>query len=330
LNKDIAIALIAVVAVAGLTFALDSAIAEKPLTPSQPFEAKAAAVGVAGIAAEPKDDSPVVMRVNGEPVTEKEFNRFIEQAPAEQQAMLASPQGRQMVAQELVKVKALEQEGRKLGLDQSPDVRNQVGMIEAQLVAAKAVEKLVGTPTEQELRAAFEKERPNMETVELSHILVAYQGGQVPPRSGQPLTVEQAMQKANAIAERLRGGADFAQMAAAVSDETNSAQQGGSLGAVPLTALPADMAPAVANLRTGQVSGPVRSGFGIHIFKAGKRESRKFEELRPMLEQRLKQERAQGVVTRTVAAAKVDRDPKFFGAPAAQPQVPQPGGKMPS
>lgn len=326
MNKDIGIALIAVLAVAGITFAVDTAIPDQPLTPSQPFQAGA---GGPVSASKAKDDSPVVMHVNGEAVTEAEFNRFIQQAPPEQQPMLATPQGRQMVSEEIVRIKLLEQEGRKLGLDRTPDVQNQLGAIESQLVAAKALEKLVGTPTERELRAEYEKQRPALETIELSHILVAYQGGQVPPRAGQPLPPGQAMQKANAIAERLRGGADFAQMAAAASDEQGSAQQGGSLGAVPLNALPPDMAPAVARLKTGEISAPVRSGFGIHIFKAGKRESKTFEELRPQIEQRMKQERVQGAIDRVTLGAKVDRDPKFFGAGSPPPPAAQ-GGRLPS
>lgn len=325
MSKDIGIAVLAVLAVAGLTFALDQAIADPPLTPSQPFQAGAKGPGAAQ---KPKDETPVVMHVNGEPVTEAEFSRFIEQAPPEQQPMLVTPQGRQMVSEEIVRIKLLEQEGRKLGLDKTPDVQNQLGSIESQLVAAKALEKLVGTPSEQELRAEYEKQRPTLETVELSHILIAYQGGQIPPRQGQPLPVAQAMQKANAIVERLKGGADFAQVAAAMSDEPNSAQQGGSLGAVPLNALPPDMMPAVSKLKSGEISGPVRSGFGIHIFKAGKRDAKPFDELRQQLMQRMKQERVQGVVNRISVGAKVDRDPKFFGPPTAPPAGQ--GGRLPS
>ena len=320
MNKDIAVALIAVLAVAGLTFGLHATVPEKPLTPSHPFEPGVAA----GRGAAAKSSSPVVMRVNGEPITEAEFSMLIEQAPEEQRVMYASPAGRRALAEELVKIKVLAQEGRKLGLDREPNVSGQLGMIESQLLAAEAVKKLVGTSSEQELRAEYQKERASFETVELSHILVAYQGGQVPPRAGEPLSIEQATQKAAMIAARVRGGEDFGQVAANFSDDQQTAAQGGALGPVPVSAVPPEMRPAIENLKTGEISAPVRTTLGVHIFKAGKRQAKSFDEVRPALDQRIKQGRVQGAIAKAMAGAKVEKDEKFFAD-----QV-QPGGKSSS
>jgi peptidylprolyl isomerase len=211
-----------------------------------------------------------------------------------------------------------------MGLEREPNVTGQLGMIESQLLAAEAVKKLVGNPSEQELRAEYAKERAGFETVELSHILVAYQGGQVPPRSGQPLTIPQALQKATAIAALVRGGQNFAQVAASESDDQQTATQGGALGPVPISAVPPEMRPAIENLKPGEISAPVRTSLGIHVFRAGNRQSKTFEEVRPMLDQKIKQGRVQSAITKAVAGAKVEKDPKFFAA-----QV-QPGGKSSS
>ena len=299
-----------------MTFALGTR--EVPPAQPSPVYVPAAKSG-ARTAAPAVSDSPVVMRVNGEPITEAEFNQFISQAPPEQQPMLATPQGRRMVADELVRVKALEQEGRKLGVDRDPAVRTQLATIEAQVLAGEAVKKLAGDPTEADLKAAYEKERAANETVELSHILVAYAGGQVPPRSGQPLEIGQAMQRAKAIETQLRGGADFAQIAKNNSDDQQNAAQGGRLGPVPVQALPPDLAPAVAALQPGQVSAPVRSTYGVHIFKAGPRSMRAYDEVRPQLEQRIKREKLEAALQNLTKNAKVDLEPKFFGDPNAAP-----------
>jgi parvulin-like peptidyl-prolyl isomerase len=320
-KKDIAIAVIAALVIAAITFALDAAIPDKPMTPSQPVTGAKAGGSAAGA-----DKSPVVLRVNGEPVTEQEFNRYLDQAPAEQRAMYETPQGRRMLAEELVRVKALEQEGRRMGLDKDPQVQSEIRTAVSQITAGRALQKLVGDPTEQQLRAEYEKARQQYETIQLSHILVAFQGGAVPPRNGQAVPAQAAMQKASAIAQRLRGGADFAQLARSESDDQASAQQGGTLGEVPLSQLPPDIAGPVSQLKPGQISDPVRTQYGIHIFRIGERKARAFEELKPALEQQFKRGRLEGELTKLTSAAKVDYEEKFFGPPppAPKPSVMQP------
>lgn len=317
MKRDLTIALLAILLVAGLTFALERVRPDLPLTPSQPFEAKAAGVGK--VAAK---EGKVVMHVNGEPVTESEFNAFAQSVPEEQRAFLASnPQGKRMLANEIVKLKMLEQEARRLGVSADPEVQTQIDMTNAQIVATRALEKIVKPKLEAYVRAEFDKERKD--TINLRHIVIAHAGGQVPARDGSTRPPEQALQKAQAIAARLRGGgADFAELARAESDDQQSAANGGSLGPVNRAMLPPEIGSVIAKLQPGQVSDPVRTPLGVHIFRV---DAPSLEEMRPALMRRAQQQVVMETMEALQKQAKVDLDPGFFPPAPQSPAQPQRG-----
>lgn len=316
MKKDIVIAAVAVVIVVAIAFGLSTL---RPNSASVMSGSKdAAATKTAG-------SDNVIMRVNGEAITEGQFTLFIQSAPQEARQFYASPAGRRALADELVKLKVLEQEGGRLGITNDPETKQAVAMATSQITASRALEKLASEKAEPRLRSEYEKEKAT--AVSLRHIVVAYQGGQVPARGGQQAPSESAaMQKANAIAATLRSGADFGDTARAQSDDEQTAGQGGNLGPVKAEMLPPEIASVVTKLKPGQMSDPVKTAFGIHIFKV---EQPSFEDLKPALTQKVRQQIAQEEVKRLQDAAKVDLDPKFFPpAPAAPagggaPGIPQ-------
>lgn len=315
MRKDIVIAVTAVVLVAALAFGL---AALRPSTPSTPSSERAAA----SAAKEVEGEGKVVMRVNGEPITDREFNLFVLNAPEQMRPFYATPAGRRALADELVKLKVLEQEAKRLGVTDDPEVKAQIAMAVSQITAGRALEKLANAKSEEAIRAEYEKEKAN--AVALRHILVAYEGGQVPPREGaQALSEAAAMQKARAIEQKLRAGADFAQTARAESDDTQSGAEGGSLGPARPEMLPPDIAGVVTKLKPGEMSAPVKTQFGIHIFKV---EEPSLDELRPALQQRVRQQAAEAEVSRLEKAAKVDLDDKFFPPAPKAPEAPMTPG----
>jgi peptidyl-prolyl cis-trans isomerase C len=304
-RKDIVIAVVSVVVIAALTFGLAALSRDVPLSPSRPF---ASAEKGSGAARKVAADDKVVMRVNGEPITEREFYAFLESAPDESRPFYASPAGRQLMASELVRLKVLEQEAHRRGLVDTPEVQMQIEMARAQITAGVALQKLVEERSREKLQAEYEKERGT--SFSLRHILVAYQGGAVPARGGQPAPLEaEAMRRAQQLVARIRGGAEFEQVASTESDDEESAANGGMLGPARPEMLPEDIAPVVSRLQPGQVSDPVRTQFGIHIFKI---EEPSLEDLQPVLLQRVRQQAAQEEIERLQKAAKVDLDPAFF------------------
>lgn len=309
MKKDIVIAAVAVVIVVALAFGL---AALRPNHSSTP------AGGKDETAAKAMGSDNVVMRVNGDAITEREFNMFLQNAPAEGRQFYGSPAGRRALADELVKLKVLEQEATRMGIADDPEVKIQIAMARAQITAARALEKLANQKTDERIAAEYEKEK--VTAISLRHILIAYQGGAVPARGGQQAPpLEVAMQKANAVATTLRGGADFAQTARAASDDEQSGMNGGMIGPAKPDQLPPDIAAVISKLKPGQMSDPVKTQFGVHIFKV---EQPSLEDLRPMLSQRIRQQVAEEEVKRLQSGAKVDLDPKFFPPPPAAPGVP--------
>jgi len=311
-KRDLSIALISSILVAGICYGL--ATIRPDFAPSA-SHAYSTATGP-----QPGSNEHVVMRVNGEPITETEFNAFIEQAPEDMRAYYASPAGRESLATELVKLKALEQEGRRLGIDKDPAVANRISLTRANIIAGYTLRKIVKPPNDARIREEWEKEKKNYDTVELRHIVVAHEGSRFRPRRGQPLALEQAMNKARGITARLRAGADFIKVAKSESDDQNTANNGGDLGPVGVGALPKELDQVAMKLKPGEVSDPVNSEYGIHIFKAGQHKTMKYDDqVKQGLSAVIERKDLQAMMSRLQKQAKVDLDPKFFGK-ASQPK----------
>ncbi len=310
-KKDIVIAITAVLVVLAVTFGLAQMRPDGPATPSRPFSARSGEEG--------EKSGKVIIRVNGDAITEEEFNAFLGALPEQQRAMYTTPAGRRELANELVRMKALEQEAKRLGLQDDPEFQRQLTLLQSQFTAQHALQKIVEKQAESQIKAEYEKQKSS--AVNLRHIVVGYEGGMIPARGQNKLpSAADAMSKATAIVARLRGGADFAQVARTDSDDVQSGAQGGSLGPLRADALPPEVASVVTKLKPGQISNPVKTQFGIHIFNVSEPT---LDELRPALLQKVQQEIAAKEVDRLQKAAKVDLDPQFF--PPA-PAAPAPGG----
>lgn len=311
MKKDLLFALIVIVVIAGICFGMARMRPEFTPTPSQPFHLDEKTASAVTVAPAP---GKVVMHVNGEPVTDEEFQTYVNGMPEQMQQLAQMPAGRRALAEQIVNLIALAQEGRKMGLQSDKETQLRLSAEQTNLLAMAALRKMVA-PNEAALRAEYEKQKGNYDTIDLKHILVAYEGGKVPPREGNALPLQSAVQKAAQIAAQLKSGGDFGAMAKAYSDDTASAQQGGELGPVPRQSLPPEVGAVVFALKPGEISQPLRTEFGVHIFKAGARKSPAFEQMKPQLESEMEQKTAKETVERVKAGAKVDLDPTFFGPP---------------
>jgi peptidyl-prolyl cis-trans isomerase SurA len=126
--------------------------------------------------------------------------------------------------------------------------------------------------------------------VHVRHILIAV------PRSAAQAAVEQARRKAAAVAAEARqSGVDFAELAKKRS-EGSSSSDGGDLGFFKRGTMVPEFERVAFNLKTGEVSDPVRTQFGWHVLKL--EEIRKLgmkplDELRPEIEERLRRQQAE-------------------------------------
>ena len=117
------------------------------------------------------------------------------------------------------------------------------------------------TVPESELQALYEEERAAFEgssEKRASHILFEI---------GGDMTEEQALAAAESAFSRIQAGEDFADLAAELSSDTGSAEQGGDIGFTDGSAFPAAIEQALEVLALEEVSQPVVSEFGVHLVK---------------------------------------------------------------
>lgn len=117
--------------------------------------------------------------------------------------------------------------------------------------------------SDQEVDRYLEKDKGKLiprEQVRLAHILVAL------PDNPSPAQVAQAEAKARQLVARVRGGTDFAAVAAASSDG-RTALQGGDLGWFEMAAVPGIVADKAQTMAKGQVTDPIRSPSGFNIIQ---------------------------------------------------------------
>lgn len=99
-----------------------------------------------------------------------------------------------------------------------------------------------------------------LEEYNLAHILVLV------PEQASPDQIQAKQKKAEEALAQLKGGADFAQVAAGYSDSAD-ALQGGALGWRPAARLPAIFVEALASMKVGEISPLLRSPNGFHVIK---------------------------------------------------------------
>ena len=117
------------------------------------------------------------------------------------------------------------------------------------------------SPREMEQALARAKNTPNTNAeYNISHILVSV------PVTATPEQIEAREQRMREAYDKARGGEDFAQLAVAYSDSTTNIE-GGSLGWRKGSQLPSIVAEQVVKMQAGQVSEPVRTPSGFHLFR---------------------------------------------------------------
>lgn len=147
--------------------------------------------------------------------------------------------------------------------------------------------------SEEELRRAYEADAARYVAPErrrISHILIEVPSGADGDAAGP------ARAKMEALLKELRAGADFAALAKEHSDDPASAAKGGDLGEVSRGVLPAELEEAVFALEPGEVSEPVRTGFGYHLAKLTDyipEQRRPYEAVKEELAERVRERKAQ-------------------------------------
>jgi peptidyl-prolyl cis-trans isomerase C len=256
----------------------------------------------------------VVLTVGDVTLTAAQFDQLVDVLP-EQMKASARGAGRKQFAENLVRVLALAQEGKRRGLDQTPTFKLQSKFQLDNYLAGVTFSQIgkEGKVTEEDARKFYEEHKQDWEGISARHILIRFQGSRVPLKPGQKdLTEAEALAKAQDLRKRIAAGEDFATLAKAESDDAGSGANGGDLGVFRHGQMVPAFDAAASALKPGEISEPVKTEFGYHIIKVEKHESKSFEEARPEIERRMAPEQSQKALEDLVKKSNPVYDPEFF------------------
>lgn len=155
-----------------------------------------------------------------------------------------------------------------------------------------------------EVRRQYQRTRRSFEEIRVRHILFSAEAGE-----------DAALRRARSALARLRGGADFADLARRLSEDPGSAQQGGDLGFVRRGRFVPEFEQAAFSLRPRTVSEPVRSSFGYHLILVQARRIVPFaeaaEEIRTQLSQERGEQAFQTWLGEVLGSAEIEVNPRY-------------------
>jgi hypothetical protein len=230
----------------------------------------------------------VVARIEGEEIRYAEVERYVERTAGDGESVLASDVLSQLFDQfldeELLWRLAA---GRNLVEEGTADT----AAARRRAIDALLAADLGEGPDEREIAAYYEAHRAELtrpERVRVRQILTEDRA-----------TAERALRE-------LSGGADFTQVARALSDGPGAAS-GGYQGELSRADLPPAFADVLFSLRPGEVSRLIPADYGFHIFQVVARSPAgviPLAEARAQIEERLRQQRADRLLAELVAEAR--------------------------
>jgi peptidyl-prolyl cis-trans isomerase C len=281
-------------------------------------QSKPAAAAPAPIATASAD--PVIMSAGSVTVHKAEFEAALKTLPAEYQSMLSQPAGRKQFADDFLRMRLLASEGAKAGLQNDPDVVNQLNLMRENLVATAELKKIESgiTVTDADVQKAYADNAAQYEQVKARHILIAPKGSPA-AQPGKDLTDEQAKAKADDLRKQIVAGANFDELAKKESDDTGSGARGGDLGSFNRGQMVPEFEQAAFAAKVGEVTPVVKTQFGYHIIKVEGHDKTPLEQVRPTIEKNLKQTKLHAALDAMKENAHPTFDDAYFAPPPAPP-----------
>ncbi|MCB0782301.1 MAG: peptidylprolyl isomerase [Flavobacteriales bacterium] len=215
-----------------------------------------------GILAQNGMDDPVLMRVDGQPVSRSEFEAIYKKnnqdAPVTREAL-------DEYLELFINYKLKVREAESLGMDTVQKFEQELAGYRDQLARPYLIDRELN---EGLIKEAYDRSRWE---VRASHILVQM------PTDPTPEDTLAAWERITALRDRVVGGEDFAAVAQGRggSDDPSVSRNGGDLGWFSAMQMVYPFETAAYSTEIGEVSAPVRTRFGYHIIKVmGKREAR--------------------------------------------------------
>jgi peptidyl-prolyl cis-trans isomerase C len=256
----------------------------------------------------------VVISVGDMKITAAQFDQIISVLPAQYQVS-ARGAGRKQFADNLVRMLVLAQEGKRRKLDETPTYKSEALFEETNVLAGLTYKEISkeNKVDDAELQKYYDAHKAEFEEVQARHILIRMQGSPLAVKPGEKdLSDGEALAKAQDIRKKLVGGADFAALAIAESDDTGTASRGGDLGFFRHNQMVPAFDEAAFKLNVGELSEPVKTQFGYHLIRLEAKRTKSLEDVKPELERRLGPEIAQKAMDDLQKKTSVVLDPAFF------------------
>jgi len=226
-------------------------------------------------------DENTVATVNGVAIPQARAELMVKMAAAQGKA--DNPDLRKAINEELINLELLVQEAKKAELDKDPNIVQQIERAQLSVLGGAYLQKYAqeNQVTDAQLLKEYDriKASPAPSEYEVSHILVADED------------------TAKSIISELNKKGKFEEFAKAKSQDSGSAERGGSLGWTTPNNLVPSFANAMVNLKKGEFSKvPVQSQFGWHVIRLDDVRDIKipaYEELKPQIIQRVQQQMLQ-------------------------------------
>jgi peptidyl-prolyl cis-trans isomerase C len=292
--------------------------AQKSGGASAPSMAPAAGSAMsAGSAGQTK--SPVVAKVDGQPIYQSEVDAFVNDLgeQAKQQMSPADLQSR--VVDRLIDIKLAGEKATAAGFQQDPVIAQRLRTGEATMVADAYLEKQARARiNDQVLKAKYDelvKQVTPPEEVHARHILVKTEA------------------EAKEIIAQLKKGADFEKLAKEKSTDPGSGESGGDLGYFTKDKMVPEFADAAFKMQKGSISDtPVHSQYGWHVIQVLDKRAQPLptlDQVKPQLTNLVLQDEERKVVDDMHKAAKIERfNPD--GSPIVDKPAPAPAAAAPA
>lgn len=207
------------------------------------------------------EKDPVVAKVGKLKITQSEYRRKLAEVSSGYQDYVLTPSGRRQFLDVLVREKLVLAAAQQSDVPRSADFRQRLDRLrkEEEERVREGGEYLLTTLWIEDLRkrgllkiedaelAEYLEKHPT--EVEMRHILLA------------------TPEKAEEIAKRLRGGANFAKLAKEESLDAATAADGGRLPPSLYGEVIPELEEVVFRMRPGEIGGPLKSKFGYHVLR---------------------------------------------------------------
>ncbi|MGC9324399.1 MAG: peptidylprolyl isomerase [Desulfomonilia bacterium] len=230
-------------------------------------------------------DPHVVARIGNDMVYDRDIEMVLSQMPPQVQNRYSPSQIRKEILDGFISMKMIAREARDRGIDKDDEVRRKISY---------ATDQLLTKQMEKELKKDIQVEESDIESYYTRH-----QEKYITPeriRARHILVDSEA--KAQDLLEKIRSGADFAELAKKEST-CPSSSKGGDLGWFSMGKMDPSFEQAAFALKKGEVSDVVKSSFGYHIIKLEDRrpsKTRTLDQARHSIQRTLENEMLQKVI----------------------------------